>query len=173
MEDKSIASGDFDIKTKTDRSDYPKYFAHGLVLSMVMAEVVQILSLASNMISSGFEYLSVLINVPPASTPAPMITGVFLVIIPVIGFLFLLWGFGFLNLALTERIWKQKQENSWVRAIGIGTLLVVCLLMYHILQFALLHVAEYGVILSIILTLVVFPMIDGVIGKNVTTLQLY
>ncbi len=172
MEEKSIAFGDFDSKMKTDRSDYRKYFIHGLVLSVAMTAILPFLSLASNMVNSGFQYLSLLINFPLPSTPSSFITGILLVDIPIIGLFFLTWGFGTVDLVLTEKIWNKQQKKSWERRIAIGTLLLVCLLTYHIVTFAMPYLDTFGLAVFITLEFAVFPMVDGVIGLNVTTLQM-
>ncbi|MHA1907508.1 MAG: hypothetical protein ACW98Y_09465 [Candidatus Thorarchaeota archaeon] len=171
MEDRRIDSGDFDVKMRNDRSAYPKYFAHGLVLSVSMSFIVSVLSLISDMFSTGFDYLTIYINNPPPSTPSPIITGIFLINFSSIGLLFLFMGFGALNLYLTERIWNQNQKKTWFRQIGVGVLLLVCLLTYHVGTFFLLSIDGYGFILFALFQFVIFPMIDGVIGLNVTTLR--
>ncbi|MFW9849596.1 MAG: hypothetical protein ACFFF4_10655 [Candidatus Thorarchaeota archaeon] len=171
MEDRSISAGDFDTKMKSDRSDYSRYFVHGLILSLCMPLLLSYLSFLSNMMKTGFDYITIYSLFPPASAPAPFISGIFLIDFSAIGLFLLIWAFGYFNLYLNERIWKTKQVKNWERQVSIGALLFVCLLSYHVLSFFFFFLEAIGLVLFASFQVLVFPLIDGVIGRNVTTLE--
>lgn len=144
-----------------------RYYLHGIVLSIVMTAFLPVLLFVSMFLAFGFGSLSTNDFLPPGAN-SPLLTGFIDVNLGSILLILLVAVYGFLNLFLTKVIWKEEQWTNWTRRIGIGAILLVCSLSYHITIFFPLLMGGYSSLFAMIPTLTIFALLDGVIGKQLT-----
>ncbi len=175
-EEKSVAAGDFLMRSRRRKSEYGLLYRQGIAFTFLMTLVVLSLQLILGTLSNISDLIFFWIAVSPNLLTSPFVPSTVFLVLVVLAMVPVAYGFGYLNRILTERLWKEKQSRAWDRQVGLGLSLISVLLIVHLPLLPMYLLWSTGLfveqIVFFIIYFMVVPFIDGVIAKYLASLRL-
>ncbi len=143
-----------------------RYFKHGLPLSIFTSFILQVMSIISILLGTGFLILSSNIDFPfPENPPLPLIgLSLISIVFALISVIVLLYGH--LQTYLLAHIWQVDEISSPLHRIGIGFVTFIILIICHSITLPVSYSGLFGIPMYLLLILLVYPLIDGCIASK-------
>lgn len=175
-EEKSVAAGDFFMRSRHGKSEYGLLYQQGIAFTFLMTLVVLSLQLILGTLSTIIDLIFFWIAVSPNLLTSPFVPSTVFLVLVVLAMVPVAFGFGYLNRILTERLWKEKQSHAWDRQLGLGLSLISILLIVHLPLLPMYLLWSAGLfaeqIVFFILYFMIVPFVDGAIAKYLASLRL-
>lgn len=175
-EEKSVAAGDFLMRSRRGRSEYRLLYQLGVAFTLLMTIVVLSLQLILGTMSTIVDLIFFWVAVSPSLLTSPFVPSTVFLVLVVLAMVPVAFGFGYLDRNLTERLWKEKQSHAWDRQVGLGLSLISVLLIVHLPLLPMYLLWSTGLMVEQIVFFVIYfmlvPIIDGVIAKFLASFRL-
>ncbi len=175
-EEKSVAAGDFFMRSRRGRSEYRLLYQQGVAFTLLMTIVVLSLQLILGTLSAIIDLIFFWIAVSPDILTSPFVPSTVFLVLVILAMVPVAFGFGYLNRNLTERLWKEKQSHVWDRQVGLGLTLISVLLMVHLPLLPMYMLWSTGLMVEQIVFFIIYfmvvPFMDGVIAKFLASFRL-
>jgi hypothetical protein len=175
-EEKSVAAGDFSMRSRRGKTEYRLVYQHGLVFTVLMTVVVLSSQLILGTMSNVIDLMFFSVLVSPNLLTSPFVSSAVFLVVIVLAMILVAFGFGYLNRSLTERLWKEKQSHAWDRQVGLGLSLIAVLLIVHLPLLPMYMLWSSGLVIEqvvfFVIYLILVPFIDGTTAKYLASLRL-